>query len=136
MPETRPLPEPTVATAVLLLVHVPPPASLSREVAPSHTFKLPDIGAGKGSTLTVFVVAQPFTSVKSILAVPADMPVTIPDADPTVAIAVLLLLQVPAGLASLKTMVDPAHTRLSPVMATGNGSTVNDMLVVHPADSE
>ena len=45
IPLTRPVPEPTVATEVLLLLQVPPvAASVSNVVAPAHTFKVPAIG--------------------------------------------------------------------------------------------
>jgi len=47
-PVTIPLPEPTVATVLLPLVHVPPPRSLSVVVLPTHVVKVPEIGKGSG----------------------------------------------------------------------------------------
>ena len=49
------------------------------------------------------------------------MPVRIPDDDPIVAIAVLLLLHVPPGVASLNTAdeLGPAQTTDGPVIAAG-----------------
>ena len=46
IPETVPVDEPMVATAGLLLNHVPPPASDNEEVVPGHAFGVPLIGAG------------------------------------------------------------------------------------------
>jgi hypothetical protein len=58
-----------------------------------------------------------------MVAVPAATPVTIP-VEPTVAIVVLLLLHVPALVASAKPVVNPVHTTFVPVIAAGNGFTV------------
>jgi len=42
-----------VADAVTLLLHIPPETVLPRVVvAPSHTFRLPDIADGDGLTVT------------------------------------------------------------------------------------
>ena len=50
-PVTTPVPAPTVATAVLLLLHEPPPVVLDKiVVAPTHTVSAPVIGAGSGLT--------------------------------------------------------------------------------------
>ena len=46
------------------LLQVPPAGKLlSTVVPPAHTDKLPDIAAGKGFTVTLFVVEQPVGSV-------------------------------------------------------------------------
>jgi hypothetical protein len=51
---------PTVATAVALLLQVPPPvASDSVVVAPAHTAAVPIIAAGVEITVTVVVAVQP-----------------------------------------------------------------------------
>ena len=42
------------------------------------------------------------------------MPVTIPVPDPTVAIAVLLLLQTPPEVESLSAVVEPTHSVVTP----------------------
>jgi hypothetical protein len=55
---------------------------------------------------------------------PGDTPVTIPVVEPTVAIARLLLLQVPPVLASLSGSVKPTVTPLPPNITAGEGLTV------------
>jgi len=53
-PLTTPDEEPTVATDVLLLLHVPPPlALLSAVVAPGHTVSVPVIAAGVDFTVII-----------------------------------------------------------------------------------
>src|SRR3569833_174940 len=51
-PVTIPVDKPIVATPVLPLSHVPPPASLSTVVAPTHTFSVPVIGAAATTVIT------------------------------------------------------------------------------------
>lgn len=58
MPPTVPVPAPTVATAVLLLLHAAP-ADVSAVVAPTHTVSAPPIAAGAGSTVATLVATQP-----------------------------------------------------------------------------
>jgi len=58
-PLTAP-PVPTVATVVLLLLHVPPAvASVNEVILPAHTARVPVMGAGENVTNTVVVVMQP-----------------------------------------------------------------------------
>ncbi len=46
--------EPTVATAVRLLIQVPPPTELDKEVVPpTHKLAVPVIAPGVGITVTV-----------------------------------------------------------------------------------
>jgi hypothetical protein len=53
---TTPDADPTVATAALLLAHVPPTVALLNTVVfPAHTFNVPEIGAIYRFTVTVFV---------------------------------------------------------------------------------
>ena len=59
-----------------------------------------------------------------MLAVPEVRPDTIPVPAPTVATAVLLLLQVPPVLVVPKVVVCPTHALILPVMAAGSGFTV------------
>ena len=60
MPVTTPVPDPTVATAVLPLVHVPPPdASLKAIVDPTQTDGEPVMANGKGFTVTTTEAEQP-----------------------------------------------------------------------------
>jgi len=59
MPDTIPV-EPMVATAVLLLLQVPPASVLARAVVlPTHTLVVPVMVAGRDMMLTVVVIAQP-----------------------------------------------------------------------------
>jgi hypothetical protein len=56
-PETLPVPEPIVATTVLLLVHVPAPEiSLKLAVVPWHKAETPVMVAGTG-----FMITDPVT---------------------------------------------------------------------------
>jgi hypothetical protein len=51
-----------------------------------------------------------------------------------VATAVLLLVQVPPGTASLRVDVVPAHMLVIPVMVEGNGLTVTIVIAKQPED--
>ena len=64
-----------------------------------------------------------------MVAVPAVTPVTVPVL-PTVATAVAVLLHAPPVAASVKPVVEPAHTVAVPVMlpADGNGLTVTTLV--------
>jgi hypothetical protein len=132
-----PLVEPAVATGGALLIHVPPPlTSASSIVAPTHTVEKPPMAAGKGLTVTVLVrmqVVKGFVAV--IVTTPGMIPVTIPLVDPTVAMAVELLLQVtPAE--ELSVIVDPGHTADGPLMAAGSALTVTTAVVTQPLPME
>ncbi len=57
------MPETTVASAVLLLVQLPPPEPSDKDVVPpTHTDSVPVIDAGSGFTVTVMVLKQPVGS--------------------------------------------------------------------------
>ena len=58
------------------------------------------------------------------MVVPEAIPVATPDAEPIVAIAVLLLLQMPPETASVKVPEAPAHTEEAPDMVAGDESRV------------
>lgn len=60
-PPTVPL-VPIVATAVLLLLQVPPPTSLSVVVAPIHALVVPVIADGADTIVTVEVEVHPLES--------------------------------------------------------------------------
>lgn len=129
-----PEPVPTVATDVLLLLHAPPAVpSVNVVVEPTQALELPVIGS-IGFTRTDAVTKQLAPPVKVMVAVPPDTPDTTPDVDPTAAIAVLLLLQVPP-LASLNVVVALAHTVVVPVTADGIALTVTIIVSVHPVPS-
>lgn len=60
-PRTTPLPL-TVATVVVLLLHVPPPIELlSVVLAPGHTVNVPVIDGTEGILMTVTVAVPVFT---------------------------------------------------------------------------
>ena len=63
-------------------------------------------------------------------AVPAEMPATRPDKEPTVPMAVLLLLHLPPLEMSLNVVVAPVHTWAVPVIADGVAYTVTITEVV------
>ena len=59
-----------------------------------------------------------------IIEVPIATPETTPEADPTVATPVLLLLHVPPVTASVSVVVEPVQSVTVPRMAVGVGFTV------------
>lgn len=94
---------PTVAMAVLLLLHVPPvDASDNVIVWPTHTaaFTVGVIASTAGLIFKVVVAVQPPPIVYVIvMSVGGPIAVTTPDDDPTVARAELLLDHVPPPVA-------------------------------------
>lgn len=67
--------------------------------------------------------------------VPAAIPFTSPVAEPTVAMAGLLLLHVPPGDALLKVVVKPAQILIVPAMPEGSGLTVMGQVTKQPVAS-
>ena len=133
---TTPVPEPTVATDVLLLLHAPPDvASLNVVVEPVQTVVVPAIKEGKALTVATFVALQPVAREYDIVDVPDDTPVTMPVV-PIVAIVVVLLAHVPLPVASLKVVVEPAHTLAVPAIADGTGLTVTILVALQPVTRE
>jgi len=132
-PVTSPVPD--IVALGLLMLHVPPPASVSAVVAPTHTVKVPEIAEGNAYTVTTAVVWQPVLSAYVIIVVPAVPPVTIPVVDPIVATIVLLLLQVPVAVASVNVVVSPEHTDNVPEMLAGDALTVTTDVVTQPLAS-
>ena len=65
--------------------------------------------------------------------VPPDNPPTVPDTEPTVATAVLLLVHIPPPVVSLSVLVAVVHRLGAPKMADGVARTVMGMVVLHPA---
>jgi hypothetical protein len=128
MPVTAP---PTsVATAVLLLAHVPPAREAVREtVEAGHITSEPE-SDGVAITLTTAVDRQPPGIVYDILEVPAATPFTIP-AVPIVATAAELLVHVPPAFTLARAIVDPAHTLPAPVIAA-RGLTVTTFVCWQP----
>jgi hypothetical protein len=126
IPVTTP-PALTVARAVLLELHMPPvAASLSVIVPPTATADEPVIAAtdGTASTVTTLVAVQPVVAAKVMVAVPADMPATTPEINPTVATdGVLLVHDVPLPLLVNITVL-PTHRPALPAIAAGSPFTV------------
>jgi hypothetical protein len=118
-----------VATAVLLLVHVPDAVGLAVVVPPIHNevLELVIFVVGRTLTVTALVASDGHDVVLFVnvnVAVPAATAVTSP-AFVTVATDVLLLVHVPP-VVGLSAVVEPAHIVLPPVMLTlGFTFTVN-----------
>lgn len=135
---TSPVEASTVATAVLLLLHVPPavPFVVKVDVAPVQSGVVPVIVPALtfGSTVMEMNVEtglpQPLLTVYVISAVPAATPVTSPVEASTVAIAVLLLLHVPPAVPLLVNVTGlPIQSGVVPVMVPADtfGLTVKVM---------
>ena len=135
-PASKPVAEPMVAMVVLLLLQAPPvDASLSVVVLPVHTRAVPVIVPGNAFTVTVATVKHPVGSVQVMVAVPTATPFTIPVADPTVAIEMLLLDHDPPVEVE-SAVVCATHNPKVPVMAPGAGLTVIDLVTVQPVPRE
>jgi hypothetical protein len=110
---------------VLLLVQVPLPASVSITVAPAHTVEGPEMANGNGLTVTFRVAKHPNALKYVTTVVPTATPVTVPVPVPTEAVEGSRLTHEPPGVTSLSVVVPPKHTLAVPVMAAGDGFTVN-----------
>jgi hypothetical protein len=126
-PVTTPVDEPTVATPVALLLHVPPDVAFARVVVvPVHMLVFPVMGR-RALMVTTAVMAHPPDGVYEIVVLPPATPVTTP-VDPTVAMDVLLLVHVPLPAASVSVTVPPAQTAELPVIAGGSADTVTTVV--------
>ena len=124
---------PTVATAPLLVVQVPPVAVFPRVVvAPTHTLAVPEIDDGAVTTVNMDVAAQPVDILYVIIAVPNPAPVKLPEPDKIEATDTLLLLHVPPVVPSLKVVEEPRHTLVAPLIGTGVRFTVTFCVARHP----
>lgn len=131
-PVTTPVDGFTEAIVGSALLHVPlPDVSLTVALVPLQVPELPVIGAS-ALTVTVAVVMQP-SILYVIVELPPLTPVTVPVAKLTVAIAGLLLVQLPPP-ASVNGVVKPLHTTVVPEMAPGIGLTLK--VAVLPVDIE
>lgn len=135
-PPAVPVAPPIVATAGELLTHVPAPdGSVNVALEFIHNEPSPAIAAGTGFTVSTLVIVQPVeVSVNVIVVVPATTPPTVPVAPPIVAVAGVLLSQVPTPDASVRLAVVPGHTDSTPPIAAGDGFTVSTFVVVQPVD--
>lgn len=114
-PVTTPDVEPTVAIDALLVSHVPPETgSPNVIVPPTPTVVGPDMGAS-GLTVNV-MVAILVPTMYVMVQVPAEIALTIPVEEPTIATEVLLLLQWPPAVESASVLVLPAHALVVPVI--------------------
>ena len=124
-------------TEGVTLLHVPPAAaSVNAVFAPAQTRAVPVIVPGLGDGLTVTTldaasVPQLLVIVYEILVVPAEMPVTTPNAS-TVPLAGFTLLHTPPAAASERVVVAPTQTVNVPstAVAFGNGLTVTILVAV------
>jgi hypothetical protein len=107
--------------------------SASAAVLPIQTVTAPegDIATGPVVTVTTALAEQPPLNEYFIVSVPAITPVTIPVL-PTVAIVLLLLLQVPPGVMSAKCVVCAVHTFNVPVIGDTPLVTVTTIVSQHP----
>ena len=127
-----------VATAVLLLIHVPNVVGLTVVVPPIHKLIFDPVifVVGLALTVTAAVASEGHSVVlfvKVKVAVPPLTPVTTP-AFVTVATAASLLAQVPP-VVGLNVVVEPSHIALAPVILTpGLAFTVNGDVAIelHP----
>ncbi len=128
-PETSPAAS-TVAVPTELLLHVPPGVGFDRVVVLPIQILIGaegKIDAGLALTVTTVVVKQAPTEY-DIVAVPADIPVTIPPA--TVAIVGFPLLHVPPLVVFVNVVMSPIHTTPVPDIVEGIGSTVTGKTAV------
>lgn len=132
-PVTMPVDEPTVATVMVLLVHVPPPLALASVVVkPVHTKRLPVIGVDNANIVAVtgilslghpattcdtYHVVTPTAAVEGVGAV----------VDPTPPVGVVHQYMVPMPLAESGTDVDP--TQYDTLDVVGGGVVPGGMTV-------
>jgi hypothetical protein len=128
-PLRTPVLNPIVATAVLLLVQVPPlTPSLIVSVPPAHSVT-PLSAVGCAATVTAFVAIQPSVNEYVTLAMPAEVPVKLPE--PSI-VAFTSTLHVPPPLTSPSAIVEPEHTMLLPDIAAGFAFTVTACVDLQP----
>jgi hypothetical protein len=131
-PVTTRVPEFTVATLVLLLVHTPPATALvSVMVDPWHTVVGPPMLPGAAFTVTVFDASVPQPVLYLITVVPAVSPSTSPDVGDTDT-CVVVALHAPPVAALLINIMLPTHTVDGPCITPGDGFTVIATLALLP----
>ena len=136
MPRDTPVTSPVVLTVAMLtslLLHAPPVAvSTSVVVPPTHTVEDPVITLLVELAPTVIAreTKQPVGKLYVSMPTPEDIPVTTPEAMPTVKTAEELDDQMPPAVASISVMELPTHTVVGPEIAAGAGLTVTVMVAV------
>jgi hypothetical protein len=124
-PITRPLPGVMVAMDGLLLLHNPPEVTSDIVVdVPTHMPDTPVITAGLEFTVTCCEVAQLPGIVYTIVELPAEMPVSKPDAEPIVATPVEPLVHVPPLKPSVSVVLPPIQIANDPLIGVGLWFTV------------
>lgn len=121
IPVTVPFDTSTVATLLLLLLHVPPATELLNDkFCPAHTDELPVIDAGVPVTFTLAVAFVPQPVVYVIMATPLRTLVTTPVTESIDATEVLLLRHEPRldELCNV-VVVTPSHIVVVPVIVPG-----------------
>ena len=121
-----------LAITGLLLDHAPPASAVNKEmVLPWQTADGPETGLGNVLTVTTMVAIHPVDNVYVIVTVPLLTPVTTP-ALFTVAVAMLLLLQLPPDALLNNVVVLPGHTSANPLIEGGSEFTVTTAVVKQP----
>ena len=132
-PVTTPVVSITEAMPGRLLLQVPPVVASAKVVVElTHTLSIPVIAKGNGSTVISWVTKHPVFNVYVINAVPRLIPCTTPVEEPTVATNVLLLLQLPPFVPSLRVFDVPRQTLKLPLINNGKGFTVTTTVTLHP----
>jgi hypothetical protein len=90
---------------------------------------------GFGFTVRASVLKHPVATEYVTIGFPADAPVTMPVAEPTVARVILLLDHVPPAGEALSVVVLPTQTAATPLIAEGIGLTVTPAEFEQPVGS-
>jgi hypothetical protein len=119
----------------LLLAQVPPGVIwLNTFGVPIQTVKEePVMGGVVAVIVTIFVIQHPVDKVYEMVAVPAETPVNSPVAVLMVAIAGVLVLQVPPATTSVYTTGVPEQVVDGPIMGPGAVMTETSLVALHPA---
>jgi hypothetical protein len=121
----------TVATALLLLIHVPPEGGLKVMVDPKQSVADGTLTVGCCIVTDAVVLLQPVAvSVNVNVTVPANTPVTKP-AFVTVATVLSLLTQVPP-VDGVKFMVAPTHNVVDGALTVGCCIVTEAVVLLHP----
>lgn len=123
----------TVAIAPDAVVQAPAGVLLSVVVAATQTLATPVIAVGLAFIVTVTVLVQPLVPKHVIVAMPAPMPVTVPDEEPTVATETLELDHVEPIMDEPNVVFAPTHIVVGPVIEIiGAGETVATPVAMQP----
>lgn len=133
MPVTMPVDAPTVATAGVSALHVPPGVAFANVVVNEvQRLVVPVIAAGMALTVSDRVVTQPAPRLYKMVTVPGAMPVIIPVAEPMVAVVIPLLLQLPPVEALPSVAAEPTQIADGPVIGAGVRLTVTTEVAKQP----